>query len=101
MIIVNMDPGPAQCSLTSFSFVHLLYNKNVVTRSGNKAKIAVAPPNSQKSCLKYMNTRKRSITTAPKGRKTLYMVFLSFSLLTFTAKIAPILDYFEGPACLQ
>ena len=60
--------------LTSFSFVHLLYNKNVVTRSGNKAKIAVAPPSSQKSCLKYINTRKRSMTTAPKGRKTLYMV---------------------------
>ena len=60
--------------LTSFSFVHLLYSKNVVTRRGNKAKIAVAPPSSQKSCLKYIKTRKRSITTAPKGRKTLYMM---------------------------
>ena len=45
-----------------------------MTRSGNSAKMAVAPPSSQKSCLKYMKTRKRSMTTAPKGRNTLYML---------------------------
>ena len=45
-----------------------------MTRRGKRAKMAVAEPRSQKSLLKYINTRNRSITTAPKGRKMLYMM---------------------------
>ena len=59
------------------SLVHLLYRRKAVTRSGKRANKAVVPPSSQKSCLRYIRTRNRSMTTAPNGRKTLYIVLVS------------------------